>query len=364
MFAEKDLKGVVGGMAQPIRIFLSSPSDVMEEQVAVKALVAEINDVIAFLSPHLDVRVEVLRYQDDVYPDVGRPQEVVDRGIPKDYEIHLGIMWMRCGTPTKTEDSGTIHEFRQAMKRRDATGWPIIMFYFSDEPPPVMPSKLEEIEQLSRVIKFREEMQNIGLTMTYPNRASFRERVRAGLLRAIADVAKSADRTGTAGNGAAVEVQNAPIPEGMRKLAKSYDSIRKTLPPGGDRTRRMASIFSSMCFEAPSARSHLAQLSNSASAGERLAAIAILSTFPDPEYLDWLTDRLDPDTETPFVGFQAGSALLQAVRSLSLEAETELRVSLDKALELAQRNPNDPPRINVLIQAQRELGSRNKQPKA
>lgn len=111
----------------------------MTEQDAVVALAEEINDVIAFLMPGLDVRLGILRYQYNVYPDVGRPQEVVDRQIPQDFDIHLGIMWMRCGIPIKGAASGTVHEFRQAIQRRDATGRPIIMFYFSDEPPAVLP---------------------------------------------------------------------------------------------------------------------------------------------------------------------------------------------------------------------------------
>lgn len=351
-------------MAKLIRIFLSSPEDVLEEQAAVKSLVAEINDVIAFLSPHLDVRVEVLRYQDNAYPDLGRPQDVVDRLIPQDYEIHLGIMWMRCGTPTRNEQSGTIHEFRQAVKRREATGRPIIMFYFSEEPPPTMPSRTEEIEQLSGVIRFRDELQSIGLTMTYPTRGSFRERVRVGLLRAIADVAKSFKQKGENDDKADDNIQNSPVPEAMQRLTRSYESTRKSMPSGSERTREMTSIFASMCFEAPSAKPHLAKLSMSARPGERLAAIAILSAFPDQAYLDWLADRLDPEAETPFVGFQAGSALLQAVRSLSLEAEAELRSSTSRALELAQRNPNDPPRIKVLRQAQHELKLRKQRPLA
>ena len=349
-------------MLYPIRIFLSSPSDVMEEQAAVKALAAEINDVIAFLSPHLNVRVEVIRYQDNAYPDLGRPQDVVDRLIPQDYDIHLGIMWMRCGTRTGTEQSGTIHEFRQAVKRREATGRPIIMFYFSEEPPPTLPNRAEDIEQLLRVIQFRDDLQNIGLTMTYPNRASFRERVRVGLLRAIADVAKSLELGGRNGDEANGKIQNLPIPELMQQLAEYYESTRKSMPSGNDRTRKMTEIFSRMCSEAPSARAHLARLAASARPGERLAAIAILSAFPDEDYLDWLADRLDPATEKPFVGFQAGSALLQAVRSLSLEAEAELRASIGKALQLAQRNPADPPRISVLREAQHELELRKRRP--
>ncbi len=351
-------------MSRPVRIFLSSPSDVLEEQDAVKALVAEINDVIAFLSPHLDVRVELLRYQDNVYPDIGRAQEIVDRQIPDDYEIHLGIMWMRCGSPTGTEPSGTIHEFRQAMKRRELTGRPIIMFYFSEERPPALPTRLEDIEQLRGVIIFKEEIQNIGLTVTYPNRASFRERVRIGLLRAIADVAKSTERALGLGNEGTTNVQNPSVSAAIRKMARAYDNLRKTMKSGPERTQKMSSIFDEMRAEAPSSRSYLSELSVSRSAGERLGAVAILSTFPDRDYLGWLADRLDPEVETPFVGFQAGAALRQAVLSLAMDTETDLRACLTKALQLAERNPNDPPRINVLKQAQRELEMRKQRPSA
>jgi hypothetical protein len=305
---------------QPIRIFLSSPNDVLEEQDAVIALVSEINDVVAFLSPHLDVRVEVVRYQDNTYPDIGRPQDVVDRHIPQDYEIHLGIMWMRCGTPTTSESSGTIHEFRQAAKRREATGSPIIMFYFSEEPPPSMPKNSADLEQMGMVLKFREELQNIGLTVTYPNRKSFRDRVRVGLLRAIADVAKAVERNGKSLNGNPSE----PIAKAMQNLSLEYELTREKMRSSYDRTKAMTSIFASMCSEAPMARQHLSTLSESVNAGDRLAAVAILSVFPDRVYLEWLANRLDPETEKPFVGFQAGSALLQAVLSLSPEAEGDL----------------------------------------
>lgn len=340
-------------MTRTVRIFLSSPSDVMAEQEAVVALTEEINDVMAFLSPELDVRLEVLRYQDDVYPDVGRPQDVVDRQIPQDFDIHLGIMWMRCGTPTANAPSGTIHEFRQAMKRREATGRPIIMFYFSDEAPSSLPRTPDAICQLSEVMKFRDELAQIGLTMSYPDRASFRERARGGLLRAVADVLS---RTPVARlerpnrNVSAFEV-----PARMAELAQSYDDVRDTMRPGAERTKRMTAIFGNMVSEAPVATKALETLKASRSAGERLAAVAILRAFPREEEIDWLTERLNPDVETPFVGYQAATSIAQAVRSLPVEVDVKLEHAIDRAMMLAKRNPNDPPRLTMLEQARREL---------
>ena len=86
---------------------------------------------------------------------------------------------------------------------------------------------------------------------------------------------------------------------------------------GPSRTREMTTLFNSM-VELESATRPLQQaLRQSSSAGDRLAAIAILYAFPMVQQLQWLADRLDnPAAETPFVGFQASQALGQAARSL------------------------------------------------
>ena len=50
----------------------------------------------------------------------------------------------------------------------------------------------------------------------------------------------------------------------------------------------------------------------------------------------------------PFVGYQAAQALLQAARSLPASECQNLTSAVESALELANRNPNDLPRILVL----------------
>jgi hypothetical protein len=327
------------------------------------SLAAEINDMIAFLAPVLDVRLEVVRYQDDVFPDVGKPQDVVDRQIPQDYDVHLGIMWMRCGTRTADAPSGTIHEFRQAMKRREVTGRPIIMFYFSDERPAALPRTHEELDQMGAVIDFRNELAQIGLTMVYPDRASFRERVRGGLLRAVSDLLNRAPLIQAATLDRETPAKEPPVkevPAAIADLAREYDEVRATMDSGEARTQRMSDIAGQMLAEAPTAIRVVDLLEASGSAGRRLAAIAALRAFPQEDQLDWLADRLHPDREKPFVGYEAAAAILQAVRSLPKGADGELDAAITKATALAKLNPHDPPRIRVLEQAQRELLMRQK----
>lgn len=333
----------------------------MAEQEAVIALTEEINDVIAFLSPDLDVRLEILRYQDDVYPDMGRPQDVVEQQIPQDFDIYLGIMWMRCGTPTANAPSGTVHEFRQAMKRREATGRPIIMFYFSDEAPANLPRTSEVLNQLTGVMTFRDELARIGLTMSYPDRSTFRGRARGGLLRAIADVLSRTPASHL--ERPAFEASALEMPARMTELARDYDNLREKAQSGVERTKAMTAVFGEMVSEAPTAIKALDALKASRSAGERLAAIAVLRAFPREQEVDWLAERLNPDIEAPFVGFQAATAIAQAVRSLPTEADARLERAIDGALTLAKRNMNDPPRIRMLDQAGRELLIKRKGPR-
>lgn len=102
-----------------IKIFLASPGDVIEEREKLAALTSEINDVLAYLAPERGLKLELLRYEVDAYPDYGPPQDVVNRLIPDDFDIFVGIMWKRCGTPTAGEESGTVEEYRRAVERED-----------------------------------------------------------------------------------------------------------------------------------------------------------------------------------------------------------------------------------------------------
>lgn len=141
----------------------------------------------------------------------------------------------------------------------------------------------------------------------------------------------------------------------MQELAKQYDRIRDDMTASNTRTRRMTAVFETMCEQAGGVRRFLRELQQSKSAGCRLAAIAVLQLHPRADQLDWLAARLDPEAEKPFVGFQAATALLQAVRELPASDANALLEALTEATRLAELNQSDPPRLTVLATARKEL---------
>ena len=169
-----------------LRVFVASPNDVPEERDTLAKLLTDINDVLAYLAPERPLSLELVRYETHSYPDIGAPQEVINREIPADYDIFVGIMWKHAGTPTSTAPSGTIEEFNRACERRKQGSLPRIMFYFCDEPIPLPTTT--ELQQLAEVVKFRSQLASQGLTVSYPSHSEFGNHVRGGLLRAIRDI--------------------------------------------------------------------------------------------------------------------------------------------------------------------------------
>jgi hypothetical protein len=146
-----------------IRVFVSSPGDVQAERDALRELVDSINRTDGRAS---GFRLELFRWEDDVTPQIGpKPQQVVDAQTPP-YDIYLGILKHRFGTPTGRYGSGTEKEFRDASKRWKQGGWPWILFYFCHDP--IDPANFDP-EQYAKVDKFRKELEKKkkGLYATY-----------------------------------------------------------------------------------------------------------------------------------------------------------------------------------------------------
>jgi len=359
-------------MADPVqnprtlRVFVASPSDVADERNALRHLIRDINDVLSYLDPARNLRIELVGYETDSYPDFGSPQEVINRQIPVDYDIFIGIMWKRCGTPTKTAPSGTIEEYRRACEKRKQGGIPRVMFYFCDQPI-ALPSEVE-LSQLAEVLKFRREVNEVGLTSNYPSHAEFIEHVRGGLLRAIRDilqdeargvhVEQTAPEALNLEKQAHVAVSNAARTK-LATLAREYEDTRASMPSGWERTRQMAGVFARMKAAAPDGQGLLDELMSNPSPGMRLAAVAILQMFPREEALDWLATRLDnPDLEAPFIGYQAAVALAEAVRALPRDDCSNLAAAFQKAKDLATKLRKDSDRLTVLESAQAELNKK------
>jgi len=184
-----ELRRLVGKKRKPLvarlRIFVASPSDVQEERKALGTVVDELNRTIG---REKDVMLDLVRWETDIVPDMGPPQEVINRQIEKigPYDIFVGIMWRRFGTPTEHAASGTQEEFQLAYESYSKTGRPRIMFYFKQAA--AMFTTVHEAEQVVRVLTFRDELGKKGLYTIYNTVFDFERYVREHLTKRIGEL--------------------------------------------------------------------------------------------------------------------------------------------------------------------------------
>lgn len=158
-----------------LRIFVSSPNDVARERRALEEVVQQLNE------SEPGVRLELFRWEADVVPRIGPPpQTVVDDQTPA-YDIYLGIMASRFGSPTSRHGSGTEQEFRDAFRRWGRAGRPWILFYFKEKPS--VGSSPAAAGQWQKVCKFRDELKRLGITASYSTVPEFRASVERNLRR-------------------------------------------------------------------------------------------------------------------------------------------------------------------------------------
>ncbi|WP_449420564.1 hypothetical protein [Phormidium nigroviride] len=163
---------------EKLKIFLASPSDVAKERDYVIEVIEEINRTIA---PSKDVILEVVSSK-HTFPGYGQDgQSVLNKqiGTMKEYEIFIGIMWNRVGTPTKRAPSGTIEEFRRAVRANKSHKKPDIWFYFRKSKAHL--DTPEKLEQAKKVVTFKNELQGKALTHDYNSPSNFRDMFRENI---------------------------------------------------------------------------------------------------------------------------------------------------------------------------------------
>ncbi|MBN2001199.1 SUMF1/EgtB/PvdO family nonheme iron enzyme, partial [candidate division KSB1 bacterium] len=129
----------MGKNKKEICIFCASPSDVADERQVLDDVVRDLNRQ-GGSAHNLGIILRLVKYETDVAPDAGASQPVVFEQVPpEEWDIFIGILWMRFGTETGTIDpetgvsylSGTEEEFKKVYKirRQSTNGWPKILFY-------------------------------------------------------------------------------------------------------------------------------------------------------------------------------------------------------------------------------------------
>src|ERR1700683_1063870 len=101
--------------AKIIRVFVGSPSELSEERIRLDEVIREVN---LLTGVTLGLRLESVKWETDTYPGIGvETQAVIDEQIGDTYDIFMGMLWTKFGTPTLDAGSGTEHEFQRAYQQ-------------------------------------------------------------------------------------------------------------------------------------------------------------------------------------------------------------------------------------------------------
>lgn len=178
-----------------LQVFVASPGDLAEERAALEDVIRELNST---WSRTLGCRLDLVRWETHAVPGMGRDaQDVINRSVPQDYDIFIGMLWSRFGTPTNRAESGTQEEFNTAVERyRHDPSSVRIMFYFKDEP--LAPSQIDP-DQLRRIQGFRRALDNLGgLYGSFNTVEEFQNLVRVHLSLVAQDWGQASVRTSRA----------------------------------------------------------------------------------------------------------------------------------------------------------------------
>lgn len=139
------------------RVFLASPGDVANERDIVKKVILEFNDQYV---KELKSTITLMTWENSTHPAFGSyPQNVINQQIGE-YDIFIGILWSRFGTPTPNSGSGTEEEFNLAYDRFKSNSNDIrIMMYFNQDGVPINDI---DIEQIAKIKNFKQKLSPLG----------------------------------------------------------------------------------------------------------------------------------------------------------------------------------------------------------
>ena len=169
-------------------VFVASPSDVGKERDILEKVIKEVN--LTHGTP-LGYELQLWRYEDNAFASAGKPQVVIN-SIAKPYQLFIGIMWKRFGTPTQSYGSGTEEEYNKAYEAWQKNEVIDIMFYFCKKPVALDSLEREEDrEQLGKVVNFKKAMNSKSFVWNYNNPKDFEEIIRKHLCLKMSDVIKN-----------------------------------------------------------------------------------------------------------------------------------------------------------------------------
>ncbi len=160
-----------------INLFISCPGDIKDEINSIEVIVKEINKTFGEIS---NFKIQIVHWNEDTYTDIGEDgQEIINNQI--DYDILIGILWMKLGTPTKRDKSGTVEEINRAVKNPKKQQ----LIYFKTATPNNL--NLINTSELNDIMLFKKELSNKLLYKEFESIEKFETLFRLNLSSLIKD---------------------------------------------------------------------------------------------------------------------------------------------------------------------------------
>jgi hypothetical protein len=235
-------------------IFVSCPEEMSAERELVESAAAE---VAKHAETAYGVTFKVLTWRNSVVPGIGSdPQSVISKQLAGKYDIYIGLLGARFGTPTPRAGSGTEDEFNSAFDRY--TGDPTsvrVLFYFKTS---VQAIYNLDLSQLEKVKSFREKLYKAGVLFSdFSDSREFLERIKDHLTRLIADQwasghwkasEKPAELTVATAVSLAAELTSSASVSGDLDQPGLFDLIAVSLDHSANANAAMDEITKSMQF--------------------------------------------------------------------------------------------------------------------
>lgn len=144
-------------MTKVFKCFIASPSDTKQQRDICDKVLERLNNN---LGEQLNFRAESKKWEKNARPSFGKDgQDVINSQLLNDYQVFIGIMWNKFGTPTPRAGSGTEEEFLHAYNRYIKQEDVEILMYFNKEK--TDPDSID-LEQLQKVRDFKEKVAELG----------------------------------------------------------------------------------------------------------------------------------------------------------------------------------------------------------
>jgi hypothetical protein len=137
------------------KIFLASPSDLEDDRASIDEVINELN---LTFGKQNEIVLELIKWETHSAPAISmsHPQKIISSDLGNDYDLFIGLIWTKFGTPTDENESGTEEEFLNAYEKFKKNPLSIqILFYFNNSA--ISPTNLNP-EQLTKIQNFKSDI--------------------------------------------------------------------------------------------------------------------------------------------------------------------------------------------------------------